>query len=200
MVKLNIIQYLSFKTPFIGRNKTVDQSSKSLNHRWPAQQCFVVCALNLVIFEQFASAKQMGCLLTKAPSISQALQPVLSNTFTGFCSWTYDLHLVLQQVTQSRSSHSQLGMLFANLEMEGVLKLIVVLKSLQFEDGCGGLAVSEHCLLVLKVFLMSCDDQCKGEHESGSFTSTCGFIRGKPTGQVTHRSEFLGGTGLCRSG
>src|ERR1700692_3329868 len=27
----------------------------------------------------------------------------------------------------------------------------------------------------------------KGEHESGS-----------PTGQVTHRSEFLGGTGLCR--
>ena len=42
--------------------------------------------------------------------------------------------------------------------------------------------------------------QClsKGEHESGSLisTSTCGFIRGKPTGQVTHRSEFLNGTGL----
>jgi len=40
----------------------------------------------------------------------------------------------------------------------------------------------------------------KGEHESGSPTSTCGFIHGKPTGQVTHRSESLGGTGLCRSG
>ena len=40
----------------------------------------------------------------------------------------------------------------------------------------------------------------KGEHESGSSTSTCGFIRGKPTGQVTHRSEFLNGTGLHRSG
>jgi hypothetical protein len=42
--------------------------------------------------------------------------------------------------------------------------------------------------------------QTKGEHESGSLTSTCGFIRGKPTGQVTHRSEFLSGTGLYRSG
>ena len=40
----------------------------------------------------------------------------------------------------------------------------------------------------------------KGEHKSGSPTSTCGFIRGKLTGQVTHRSEFLGGTGLCGSG
>ena len=40
----------------------------------------------------------------------------------------------------------------------------------------------------------------KGEHESGSSTSTCGFIHGKPTGQVTHRSEFLNGTGLHRSG
>src|ERR1700676_1519216 len=42
--------------------------------------------------------------------------------------------------------------------------------------------------------------KAKGEHESWSLTSTCGFICGKPTGQVTHRSEFLGGTGLCRSG
>ena len=40
----------------------------------------------------------------------------------------------------------------------------------------------------------------KGEHESGSCTSTRGFICGKTTGQVMHRFEFLGGTGLCRSG
>ena len=40
----------------------------------------------------------------------------------------------------------------------------------------------------------------KGEHESGSSTSICVFIRGKPTGQMTHRSELLNGTGLYRSG
>ena len=46
----------------------------------------------------------------------------------------------------------------------------------------------------------SCSFVVKGEHESGSPTSTCGFIHGKPIGQVTHRSEFLNGTGLHRSG
>ena len=60
--------------------------------------------------------------------------------------------------------------------------------------------------VILKSFAVSNDNRevkvvgGKGEHESGSSTSTCGFIHGKPTGQVTHRSEFLNGTGLHRSG
>ena len=54
------------------------------------------------------------------------------------------------------------------------------------------------CVAVFYAFL-GCDG-AKGEHESGSPASTCRFIRGKPTGQVTHRSEFLNGTGLHRSG
>ena len=38
----------------------------------------------------------------------------------------------------------------------------------------------------------------KGEHKSGSPTGTCGFIHGKPIGQVTHRSEFQGSlTATC---